>query len=101
MLISESSLRAFALMASIAFILIPVDRSRFRAEWTNVLFVIAGIVGVLVTGTKLLLLLNCIVPSSETAGMIHQVRVLLCGFARGLISALILSRQLLGSKQSR
>jgi hypothetical protein len=90
-----------ALVASIIFLLSPMNRSRSRAAWANALFVTVGLVGVLVSGTKLLLILHWIAPSTATAGTIHQARVLLCGFALGLILALILSRQLIGSKQSR
>jgi hypothetical protein len=90
-----------ALVASIIFLLIPTGHSRSRAAWANALFVTVGIVGVLVSGTKLLLLLHWIAPSAATVGTIHQARVLLCGFALGLILALILSGQLVGSKQNR
>ena len=86
------------LAASVVFLLIPMGRSRSRAAWANALFVTVGIVGVLVSGTKLLLILDWIAPSTATAGTIQQARVLLCGFAVGLIVALILSRQLIGSR---
>ncbi len=89
------------LVVSNIFLLIPLDRTRSRATWANALFVTVGIVGVLVSGTKLLLIIHWIAPSSSMAGTIHQARVLLCGFALGLILALIVSRQLIGNKQSR
>jgi hypothetical protein len=88
-----------ALIASIIFVLIPLRSPGSRAGWANALFVIVGIVGILVSGTKLLLILHWIAPASDTAARIYQVRVLMCGFALGLILALILSRQLTGRKQ--
>src|SRR5688500_8829185 len=85
-----------ALIAAVGFAILPLDRSRVRSGWANALFVITGVVGIFVSGSKLMLLLGWIVPFS---GTIHQARVLLCGFALGMICALILSRQLLGSKR--
>jgi hypothetical protein len=90
-----------ALIASLIFALIPLYGSRVRAGWAVALFVIVGIVGVMVAGTKLLVLGGWIVPSRVTAGRIHQARVLFCGFAVGAILALILSRQLFGSTRQQ
>jgi len=85
--------------ASIVFALLPLDPSRARAVWAKTVFLTVGIVGVLVTGTELLLALHWIVPSRDAARTIHQGKVSLCGFMVGLILALILSRQLLGTKR--
>jgi hypothetical protein len=91
--------QSVALIASIIFLLLPMDRSRSRAAWANALFVTVGIVGVFVSGTKLLLILHWIEPSISAVRTIGQARTLLCGFALGLILALIISGQLIGKKQ--
>ena len=89
-----------AFVAALVFMLLPLDRSRLRAAWAKAAFVIVGVVGVLLTGTKLLVALSWVVPSRESSETIHQARALLCGLALGLILALVLSRQLAGSKRS-
>ena len=89
-----------ALIASILFALIPLDQSRLRAGWAKTLFVLIGIAGVLVSVTNLLLIERWIVPAKETVRSIHEVNRVLDGYALGLIFALILSRQLRGSKRS-
>ena len=89
-----------ALAASIIFALVPFFRSRLRAGWANAIFITVGIVGVLVAGTELVIALRWIVPARETIRTIHQTKGLLCGFALGLIVALILSQQLIGSKRN-
>ena len=86
-----------ALIASILLALIPFAGSRHRERWAVALFVIVGIVGVMLTGTKILMLAHWIVPPEAAAGSIRQVRTFFDGFALGAILALILSGQLLGS----
>jgi len=95
----ENVARCIALIASIVFALLPLDQSRVRAVWAKVVLLTVGIVGVLVTGAESLLVLHWIVPSKDAMRTIHQAKVALCGFAVGLILALILSKQLLGTKR--
>jgi hypothetical protein len=88
-----------AFVASFVFVLLPLDRSRVRASWAKAILVTVGMVGVLVTATNSLMVLQWFVPSPEAAKIIHQTKTLAEGFAVGLIFALVLSRQLVGSKQ--
>jgi hypothetical protein len=82
---------ALALLASVVFALIPLQRARVRAAWAKAIFPMVAIVGVALSSVRL-------VNLRPPAGF-QQVRPLLCGFALGLIVALILSRQLLGQKR--
>jgi hypothetical protein len=53
----------------------------------------------LMSGTiELLLVTHWVAPSARMAARLYQLRMLLNGFALGLIMALILSHELLGRK---
>ena len=80
-----------ALLASVVFGLLPLERARVRATWAKVIFPVVGLIGVSLTSVRLLRLK----PPPE----FQQARPLLGGFVLGLIAALILSRQLLGQKR--
>jgi hypothetical protein len=84
-----------ALLASVVFALVPLHRARVRAAWAKALFPLVGIIGVVLSSARMLANGGTLVPSAR----FQQVSVLLCGFALGLIVALILSRQLLGQKR--
>jgi len=94
---SAGVIAVVALTASILFALLPFSGSRHRARWAVALFVIVGIIGVMLTGTRLLMLAHWIVPSEAAAGSISQMRGFFDGVALGAILALILSGELLGS----
>ena len=80
-----------ALLASVVFGLLPLVRARVRATWANVTFPVVGLIGVSLASVRLLGL--------NPAREFPQARPMFCGFALGLIVALILSRQLLGQKR--
>jgi hypothetical protein len=85
-----------ALVAAVLFALIPLSRSMRRERWANALFIIVGIVGVIIVGAELLMLVHWIEPTRDVARRIEWIRMLLCGFALGIILALIVSSQLFG-----
>ncbi len=88
------------LVASPLFALIPLKQSRVRASWAKIIFVAVGVVGLVLSATKLVVMAHWVEPSAEATRSFHQLRVLLCGFALGLMAALILSRQILGEKRT-
>lgn len=89
-----------AIAASILFALIPFDRSRIRAAWAKGLFVAVGIVGVFVSVTQSVVYDHWVARTEGIARIIPLLREGLIGFALGLITALILSDQLRGSKRA-
>src|SRR5947208_2880341 len=83
-----------AFLACVIFALVPLERARIRATWAKAIFPVVGVIGAL-SSVRLLENAGRLVPSPR----FQQMRGLLCGFALGLIVALILSRQLLGQKR--
>ena len=86
----ERILPSLALCASVVFGLIPLQRARVRATWAKVIFPCIGLIGVFLASARLLRL--------RPPPRFQEMKPLLCGFALGLIVALIVSRQLLGQK---
>jgi len=83
------------------FATIPLQRARVRASWAKCLFVIVGIFGVAVGTAMLVLDRRWFVPSEKSLWAIHGWVMASNGFVLGLISALLLSGQVRGTKQIR
>ena len=97
MILSRTTLtHGVALVASLAFLLVPLDRARPRAVWAKAVIVAVGSLGVLVSGAELLFHTRWGNSSRELLAWFRATKGFLCGFALGLIAALILSGQLAG-----
>ena len=90
---------AVLIVASILFVAIGFDRSSVRAGWAKVLFILVSLAGITLAVSHLLEDNGLIVLTKDAVRTLYHFRLLLRGFALGLILALIASQQLLGTKR--
>ena len=84
---------------SIAFGLIPLDKKRIHAPWAKRVFIIAAIIGVIDGSVELAWDMDWFSLSSGGSRLLEAVLHMVGGLVLGFIFSLILSGQLLGTKQ--